>query len=163
MTTSIDRAFGMVMEKLKEKGLVEDTLVVFTSDHGDLALSHGFTGNKTRPEIESIRVPLVMRYPGVLAPRVSESMAGTLDGSDAHPAESAAAEAAGHLRRKGPEHSDGGAPGQHGGTRMRSTPARGTKPVTGGPFSRGLHPRSGTAFITAIPTPGKTGISFRRG
>ncbi len=79
MTTSIDRAFGMVMEKLIEKGLVEDTLVVFTSDHGDLALSHGFTGNKMRPEMESIRVPMLIRYPGVLAPRVSELMVGTLD------------------------------------------------------------------------------------
>lgn len=79
MCTTIDRAFGMVMDKLKEKGLDENTLVVFTSDHGDLALSHGFTANKLRPESESVRVPMLIRYPGVLAPRVSDLMVGTLD------------------------------------------------------------------------------------
>lgn len=79
MCTSIDRAFEMIRARLDEKGLANDTLVVFTSDHGDTALSHGLTANKMRPEIESIRVPLMMRFPGVLQPRASDLMIGTLD------------------------------------------------------------------------------------
>jgi arylsulfatase A-like enzyme len=79
MCTSIDRAFGWILRKLEEKGLAEDTLVVFTSDHGDTALSHGLLANKMRPEIESIRVPLILRYPRVLKPRASDLLIGTLD------------------------------------------------------------------------------------
>jgi arylsulfatase A-like enzyme len=79
MCTSIDRAFGWLTDKLEEKGLAGDTLVVFTSDHGDTALSHGLLANKMRPEAESIRVPLLLRYPGRLTPRASNLLVGTLD------------------------------------------------------------------------------------
>lgn len=79
LCTSIDRAFGTLLDKLKEKGLDENTIVVFTSDHGDTILSHGLRGNKMRPEIESIRVPLLIRYPGRLKPRTSDLPVGGLD------------------------------------------------------------------------------------
>ncbi len=79
MGTSVDTAFGWLMHKLEEKGLADNTLVVFTSDHGDTALSHGLLNHKLRPEIESIRVPLMIRYPRLLKPRASELLVGTLD------------------------------------------------------------------------------------
>lgn len=79
MCTSVDRAFGWLMDKLAEKGIAQDTIVVFTSDHGDTALSHGLRGNKMRPEIESIRVPLLMRYPKRLKARESQLLIGGLD------------------------------------------------------------------------------------
>jgi arylsulfatase A-like enzyme len=79
MTTSIDQAPGWLLDKLDAMGLAEDTLVICTSDHGDLPISHGFTANKMRPEVESARVPLLMRLPGTLQPRVSELLVGTLD------------------------------------------------------------------------------------
>ena len=80
MCTGVDQAFGMLMEKLKEKGLAENTLVVYTSDHGDLLHSHGRPLPKTFPEEESIHVPLLMRWPERLrAARVSDLMVGTLD------------------------------------------------------------------------------------
>ncbi len=41
MCTSLDRAFGWLMDKLREKGLSDNTIVVYTSDHGDTLLSHG--------------------------------------------------------------------------------------------------------------------------
>jgi arylsulfatase A-like enzyme len=79
MCTSLDRAFGWLVDKLNEKSLTQDTIVVFTSDHGDTLYSHGFRHNKMRPEAESIRVPLLIRYPRRLKPRVSELLFGTLD------------------------------------------------------------------------------------
>lgn len=79
MCTSLDRSFGWLMEKLDEKGLTDNTIVVYTSDHGDTLLSHGLRGHKMRPEIESIRVPLMIRYPGVLKPRTSDLLFGSLD------------------------------------------------------------------------------------
>ena len=79
MCTSVDRAFGWLMKKLDEKGLAENTIVVFTSDHGDTAQSHGLPSNKMRPEAESIRVPLIVRYPRLLKPRKSALLIGGLD------------------------------------------------------------------------------------
>ncbi|MEI6653809.1 MAG: sulfatase-like hydrolase/transferase [Verrucomicrobiota bacterium] len=79
MCTSLDHAFGELLLELKTLGLTENTLVVYTSDHGDALMSHGWPGNKGVPEIESIRVPLLIRWPGRLQPRVSELLFGTLD------------------------------------------------------------------------------------
>lgn len=79
MCSSVDRAFGWILDKLDEKGLSGNTVVVFTSDHGDTALSHGLRGNKMRPEVESIRVPLLIRHPGKLKARQSDLLIGGLD------------------------------------------------------------------------------------
>jgi arylsulfatase A-like enzyme len=79
MCSSLDRTFGQIVAKLKEKGVLDNTIVVYTSDHGDTLLSHGFRYNKMRPEAESIRVPLMIRYPRLLAPRASDLLVGTLD------------------------------------------------------------------------------------
>ena len=79
MCSSLDRAFGDLMKELKSLGLDENTIVVYTSDHGDALMSHGWPGNKGVPEIESIRVPLLMRWPAKLKPRVSDLLFGTLD------------------------------------------------------------------------------------
>jgi arylsulfatase A-like enzyme len=79
MVTSIDRAFGWLMDALRAQRIDDRTIVVFTSDHGDTLHSHGFVHNKMRPEQESVRVPLLVRYPRVLRPRVSELLVGALD------------------------------------------------------------------------------------
>jgi arylsulfatase A-like enzyme len=79
MCTSLDNAFGDLMEELKALGLAENTIVVYTSDHGDSLMSHAWPGTKGVPEIESIRVPRLIRWPGHLQARVSELLFGTLD------------------------------------------------------------------------------------
>lgn len=79
MCTSIDICVGRLMTKLEETGLAENTIVVFTSDHGDLLMSHGLRGNKGRSENESLHIPLILRRPGRLRPRVSELLIGALD------------------------------------------------------------------------------------
>ncbi|MBI2373648.1 MAG: sulfatase-like hydrolase/transferase [Deltaproteobacteria bacterium] len=79
LTTMVDRCLKRVVDKLREKGLERDTIVVFTSDHGDLLNVHGFTGSKARPEDESARVPLIVRWPRTLEARVSDLLMGTLD------------------------------------------------------------------------------------
>jgi len=79
LCTGNDRAFGELMAKLHELKLDENTIVVFTADHGDLLLSHGFRGNKGRPECESVHVPLLIRWPHALKPRTNELLIGTLD------------------------------------------------------------------------------------
>ena len=60
---SLDHQMGRIMSFLDEAGLADNTLVIFTSDHGELAGSHGMY-RKGQPEDESLHVPLVMRLPG---------------------------------------------------------------------------------------------------
>ncbi len=80
MCTGVDQAFGWLMDKLEEKGLADNTVVIFTSDHGDTLGSCGRPWPKGFPEDESVRVPLIARWPGHLqADRKSELLVGTLD------------------------------------------------------------------------------------
>jgi len=60
--TALDDCVGMIRQTLRETGLERHTLLVFTSDHGDLLGSHGGR-NKQQPYDESIRVPLLMHWP----------------------------------------------------------------------------------------------------
>jgi len=79
MITSLDRDFGLILDKLEEKGIAENSIIVFTSDHGDMLESHDWPFNKGRPEIESIRVPLIIKYADHLERKASDLLVGTLD------------------------------------------------------------------------------------
>jgi arylsulfatase A-like enzyme len=59
---ALDREVGRLLAALDDLDLAENTVVVFTSDHGDLLGSHGQL-NKESPYEESLRVPLVVRVP----------------------------------------------------------------------------------------------------
>jgi len=59
---ALDRNFGRLMAALEEAGLTDDTIVVFTSDHGDMLGSQD-QKRKQKPWDESIMVPFVMRWP----------------------------------------------------------------------------------------------------
>ncbi|MEO8351116.1 MAG: sulfatase-like hydrolase/transferase, partial [Chthoniobacteraceae bacterium] len=60
--SALDDAMGSLLETLKETGLAENTILVFTADHGDMLGSHGFW-KKQRPYDESVRVPMLIRWP----------------------------------------------------------------------------------------------------
>jgi arylsulfatase A-like enzyme len=60
--TALDDCFGELRRTLQDAGLEDNTLLVFTSDHGDLLGSHG-AYKKQRPYDEAIRVPLLLRWP----------------------------------------------------------------------------------------------------
>jgi arylsulfatase A-like enzyme len=60
--TAIDDQVGRLMQALKDFGLEKDTIVVFSSDHGDMLGSQG-QRLKRKPWEESVRVPGVLRYP----------------------------------------------------------------------------------------------------
>ena len=63
---SLDFEMGRLVSFLESSGLAENTLVVFTADHGELAGSHG-KYRKGEPEDESLHVPLLMRMPGTIS------------------------------------------------------------------------------------------------
>ncbi|MBI4875136.1 MAG: sulfatase [Acidobacteria bacterium] len=59
--TAIDDQVGRMTAALEELGMAEDTIVLFSSDHGDMLGSHGLR-LKRKPWEESIRVPGILRY-----------------------------------------------------------------------------------------------------
>ena len=60
--TALDEQLGRIQDLLEEKDLMENTVFVYTSDHGDMIGSHG-QERKQKPWDESIRVPFVIRCP----------------------------------------------------------------------------------------------------
>lgn len=63
---AFDRCMGDLLKTLEESGEAENTIVVFTSDHGEMLGSQGQSPfEKQRPWDESIRVPFLIRYPAV--------------------------------------------------------------------------------------------------
>ena len=75
--TMVDAAGGLVLDKLEELGLAENTLVMWTADHGDALGSHGGRFDKGSYLTEEVlRVPLALRYPGrIAAGRTSDALA----------------------------------------------------------------------------------------
>jgi choline-sulfatase len=59
----VDHWVGRIVDALEDKGMLEDTLVAFWSDHGEILGDHRRIGKTTFHE-SSMRVPLIMRWPG---------------------------------------------------------------------------------------------------
>ncbi len=77
--TALDTQFARLLHHLDALGLTENTIVVFTSDHGDMLWSHGWM-KKQSPFEESVSVPFLIRQPGVLdGGRVDNLLLGTVD------------------------------------------------------------------------------------
>ncbi|HNT33883.1 MAG TPA: sulfatase-like hydrolase/transferase [bacterium] len=79
--TMVDAAGGLILDALDELGLSENTLVVWTSDHGDALGCHGgrFDKGSYMPE-ELLRVPFAMRFPGMIpSGQVRDELVSTID------------------------------------------------------------------------------------
>jgi len=68
LATEVDAVCGRLVEELKKQGLLDRTLVLFTTDNGYYHGEHGLA-DKWYPHEESIRVPLVVRDPRMPAAR----------------------------------------------------------------------------------------------
>ena len=66
-----DSRFAGLLESLRSSGLMEDSIVVFASDHGEEFLEHGHIKHCRTVFDNSIRVPLLLKIPGVDAKTVS--------------------------------------------------------------------------------------------
>ena len=68
LISHIDDQVGRILKTLEDEGLKDNTLVIFTSDHGEHLGDHGLAG-KGAPGYDScIHVPLLVSYPGVIDP-----------------------------------------------------------------------------------------------
>ena len=62
----IDDCVGRMLDALREKGILDDTVVVFTSDHGEYMGEHGLMGKNQLYETAH-RVPMLIRWPEKIA------------------------------------------------------------------------------------------------
>ena len=66
VVTSLDREIGRLLERIDELGIADDTIVVFASDNGFFWGEHRRGGTGRWPYEESIRIPFIVRAPGVI-------------------------------------------------------------------------------------------------
>lgn len=66
MLAELDEQIGRLMQRLAERGLRENTLVIFTSDNGVLLGEHQMVGKGPALYEELVRVPLIFHWPGVV-------------------------------------------------------------------------------------------------
>jgi arylsulfatase A-like enzyme len=78
MCTQIDADTGRLLDELEALGIAEDTMVVFTSDHGDMQGSHGLK-NKCLPYEESAGIPFIAYVPGTPGGRISDALVSGID------------------------------------------------------------------------------------
>ncbi len=67
LVTEVDHCVGEILKTLDENGLMDETIVIYTSDHGDFAGNHGMVeksaaGQNVYEDI--LNIPLIIRYPG---------------------------------------------------------------------------------------------------
>jgi arylsulfatase A-like enzyme len=76
--TLIDDAVADIRASLEHAGLLEDTVVVYTADHGEMLGTHGLLSKGVFYD-PAVRVPLVLRPPGAIAPMVVNDLVEHVD------------------------------------------------------------------------------------
>lgn len=77
--SAVDDELGRILSTLRAEGLSDDTIVIYTSDHGSMHGSHA-VGSKRQPYEESLRIPMILHGPGrVPAGGASDALIGAID------------------------------------------------------------------------------------
>lgn len=71
--SAVDYYVGKILDKLEEMGQTENTIIIFTSDHGEMLGSHGQKG-KPYPENEAYNIPFIVKWGNKLKHRVEDLM-----------------------------------------------------------------------------------------
>ncbi|MGI5899516.1 MAG: sulfatase-like hydrolase/transferase [Christensenellales bacterium] len=71
LISQVDSALGKILDALEENGLDENTIVVYTSDHGDMMGAHRVLTKGMMNE-EAVKVPLLLRFPGIAHRRIAQ-------------------------------------------------------------------------------------------
>lgn len=81
MISQLDDAIGRILDLLEETGLAENTIVIYTSDHGDTSGGHGMMDKHYILYDDVTHIPLIIRWPGVVKPQtvVEEFVSNHLD------------------------------------------------------------------------------------
>jgi choline-sulfatase len=74
----LDEQIGQILQTLRDEHLLEETLIIYASDHGELMRAHGAWTKGSMYE-DSIRVPLIMAGPGIAKGKVDSACVSHLD------------------------------------------------------------------------------------
>lgn len=74
----IDEQVGFLIESLERRGILDDTVIIFTSDHGDCLNDHGHIQKWTMYE-PSVRVPAIVRGPGIERGQLIDGLTSLMD------------------------------------------------------------------------------------
>ncbi len=79
--SQVDAAVGLILDELEARGELDNTIIVYSADHGDHAGEHGLFEKKHGIRSRSIcRIPMIVRYPEkVVCGRVSEEVVEAVD------------------------------------------------------------------------------------
>lgn len=69
--SAVDHYIGLVLKKIEEMGLDDNTIIIFTSDHGEMLGSHHQKG-KLNPEAEAYNIPFILKWGEKLQHRVDD-------------------------------------------------------------------------------------------
>lgn len=61
----VDHQLGVVLSKIEQEGLFDNSIIIITSDHGSEKYEHGHWGHASAFTNEQLRVPLIVFYPGI--------------------------------------------------------------------------------------------------
>lgn len=78
LVTIIDQQTGRIMESLRKKNLIKDTIVIFASDHGDYLGDYGMIGKKEFYE-SCAHIPMIVKYPGLGQSKAVDSVVSLTD------------------------------------------------------------------------------------
>jgi len=79
MVTEIDYEYGKIIDLLKEKGELENTIIIFTSDHGEALASHGIYAKNLCAFEEIYRIPMIISGPSIKENKISEDLVSSMD------------------------------------------------------------------------------------
>ena len=75
----IDNSVGQILASLEKLGLADNTMIIFTSDHGDFMGDHGMILKGPAPFNGPLQVPLIWKVPGLTKPKRSDSLISSVD------------------------------------------------------------------------------------
>lgn len=78
-TRDVDRSIDVVLDALEASGQADRTVVVFTSDHGEMAGSHGLRQKGNLAYDENFHVPLVISHPDLAAGTKTDALGSAVD------------------------------------------------------------------------------------
>jgi arylsulfatase A-like enzyme len=77
--SEIDQQFGRLIDRVKAAGQLEDTIIVLTSDHGELLGAHGLYCKNFTASEEIYNIPLILAGPGIRRGEVADARVGSHD------------------------------------------------------------------------------------
>jgi arylsulfatase A-like enzyme len=77
--TCIDHSIGQILGSLEKLGLADNTMIIFTSDHGDFMGDHGMLLKGPAPFNGVLQIPLIWKVPGIIKSGISDALISSVD------------------------------------------------------------------------------------